>query len=99
MVERGGDFLVEDVFVVPGVVGRVGEDGDVGEVIVEFVEVGEDDHGFVAFVFWRVVGCVLVVGDIGDDLHVGVRDGNIFGPGEVAVLGGCEDKVDGWDGF
>lgn len=50
-VDRGG---VEEVIVVPGDLGGVHEDGDIWKRVEFFVEVvdyvGEEDHGFVAFV-------------------------------------------------
>lgn len=74
----------------PRPVAGMGEDDDVGEMIVESVDVGEVDHGFVAFVDARGERCAGIVGYVADDLQCWNLD---FGnPVRVVFFCGCEDE-------
>lgn len=80
----------------PGTSLRVDEDGYVGEVVVEIVEVLVVDHCFMAFVFLRVVGSGSVVGDVGDYNDTG--DFKLLDPGVVFFGSCCYDEIDAGEG-
>ena len=94
MADRIRGVGVEQVVVVPGRQVRVEEDGRVGQVVVVVDDVGQVDHGFVAFVdrvladdvdgrldVWEVAGdpADVFVGEAADDERARVVEAGGFG--------------------
>ena len=68
------------------------QDRDIGQAVVEIVEVLEVHHCFVTFVFLWVVGCRGIVGDVRD--YCQARDFELFDPGVVFCGSCCHDEID-----
>lgn len=83
--------MFEGAVDVPGRVGTVDEDGDVGKGVVKRVHVCEVGNCFVAFVCRWVVGSGRVICDVWNDAEIWNRDG--FGPSMGFFGKSCENEV------
>jgi hypothetical protein len=67
------------------------QDRDIGQIVIEIVEVLEVHHCLMAFVLLWVVGCRCIVGDVRDYYHA--RDFESFGPRVVFSGSCCYDEI------
>lgn len=70
----------------------VHEDTDVGEIFVEFQDVGQVGHDFVALVLWRMVRRLEVVGHV-HDLGESRSQVVLIEPRDVVFFHMCHDEV------
>ena len=92
VAEHVESILAVQVGVVPGVLVRVKEDGDVGETVVASYQVREVDHGFAAFVGRDKKEFRRSVDGVGG--HGVVRE-CVLEPRDVLVCGLREDVLNG----
>jgi hypothetical protein len=87
--------LVLELVVVPGDEVGVGEDGHVAERRIVVDDVGEVDHGFVAFVAGQDVGRDGGVDDVDGAGDVRGTGGEVAGPEGFFVVFAAEDEGEG----